>query len=140
MSDRPTKVQGELLEFIDNFIREHGYGPSYREIMNSLNYKSVSTVAVHVDNLIKIGRLQKTDHSARSLVVVDEAHAARLQVDSSQAGWLIKQVEARLADYQKQPTPKKRQDLEILAQALDVLGLDQAAAQLHSQLNQKPLA
>lgn len=140
MSDRPTKVQGELLEFIDNFIREHGYGPSYREIMGSLNYKSVSTVAVHVDNLIRIGRLRKTDRSARSLVVVDESQAARPKADASEAAWLIKSVEARLGDYQKNPSGKAREDLEVLVQALDILGLTQAAGQIRSQLQQKPLA
>ena len=45
----PTKKQYELLLFIDNFIKDNGYGPSYREIMRALNYKSVSTVAVHID-------------------------------------------------------------------------------------------
>jgi SOS-response transcriptional repressor LexA len=35
---RPTKKQRELLDFIAAFITEHGYSPSYREIMNGLNY------------------------------------------------------------------------------------------------------
>ncbi|HET8690159.1 MAG TPA: hypothetical protein VFL81_01870 [Candidatus Saccharimonadales bacterium] len=140
MSDRPTKVQGELLEFIDNFIREHGYGPSYREIMTSLNYKSVSTVAVHVNNLITIGRLKKTDRSARSLVVVDEAQAARAKADTVEAAWLIKSVETKLQSYQKSPSDKAREELEVLVQAMDILGLTQAAGQIRSKLQQKPLA
>lgn len=71
MNERPSKKQRELLNFIKNFIDEHDYGPSYREIMRALDYKSVSTVAVHVDGLIAKGLLQKSDHSARSLSVVD---------------------------------------------------------------------
>src|ERR1700709_309610 len=67
---RPTKKQRELLDFIENFIQEHGYSPSYREIMNGLNYTSVATVALHIGNLIKRGHLRKRDHSARSLEVV----------------------------------------------------------------------
>src|ERR1700742_2897401 len=67
---RPTKKQKELLDFIDAFITEHGYSPSYREIMNGLEYTSVATVALHVGNLIKRGHLRKRDHSARSLEVV----------------------------------------------------------------------
>ena len=45
---RPTKKQKELLSFIEAFINEHGYSPSYREIMNGLSYTSVATVALHV--------------------------------------------------------------------------------------------
>src|ERR1700749_1270636 len=67
---RPTKKQKELLTFIEGFINEHGYSPSYREIMNGLNYTSVATVALHVGNLISRGHLRKRDHSARSLEVV----------------------------------------------------------------------
>lgn len=68
-SARASKKQQELLQFIDGFIKGHGYGPSYREVMRALGYKSVSTVAVHVDQLIVKGYLDKKDHSARSLYV-----------------------------------------------------------------------
>lgn len=67
---RATKRQQELLTFVDGFIREHGYGPSYREIMNGIGYKSVSTVAVHIEGLIAKGFLSRKDNSARSLEVV----------------------------------------------------------------------
>ena len=69
-SSRPSKKQKELLSFIDTFIAGHGYGPSYREIMRGMGYKSVSTVAVHVDGLIARGHLRKRTRSARSLEVV----------------------------------------------------------------------
>ena len=69
-NDRATKRQQELLQFIDDFIREHGYGPSYREIMRGIGYKSVSTVAVHVEGLITKGYLARKDNSARSLEVI----------------------------------------------------------------------
>src|SRR4051812_7459084 len=67
---RPTKKQRELLSYIEQFIQEHGYSPSYREIMNGLEYTSVATVSLHVNNLIKRGHLRKRDFSARSLEVV----------------------------------------------------------------------
>ena len=56
---RPTKKQKELLSYIESFIAEHGYSPSYREIMSALHYNSVATVALHVGNLIKRGHLRK---------------------------------------------------------------------------------
>lgn len=72
---RASKKQQELLQFIDGFIQGNGYGPSYREVMRALGYKSVSTVASHVDQLIAKGYLEKSDNSARSLAVVKRREA-----------------------------------------------------------------
>src|SRR3954462_10176520 len=96
---RPTKKQRELLSFIDAFIKEHGYSPSYREIMNGLEYTSVATVALHVGNLIKRGHLRKREHSARSLEVVtrsDTSTQAPLktnEVKENEEKWLVGKVE-----------------------------------------------
>ncbi len=67
---RATKKQQVLFQYIRDFIKEHDYGPSYREVMSALGYKSVSTVAFHVNELIARGYLEKRDKSARSLAVV----------------------------------------------------------------------
>ena len=75
---RPTKKQRELLTFIEKFIGEHGYSPSYREIMSGLNYTSVATVALHINNLIRRGHLKKRDHSARSLEVVEPSEVPKV--------------------------------------------------------------
>src|SRR6201995_3206304 len=100
---RPTKKQKELLGFIETFIGEHGYSPSYREIMNGLNYNSVATVALHVNSLIKRGHLVKRDHSARSLEVVtrsDDASAAKVtsnQIAPGEEKWLVEKIEHAFA-------------------------------------------
>lgn len=70
MVERSSKKQQELLQYLDDFIREHGYGPSYREMMRGLGYKSVSTVAAHVDGLIARGYIRKKDNSARSIEII----------------------------------------------------------------------
>lgn len=70
---RATKKQQELLRFVDGFIKGNGYGPSYREVMRALGYKSVSTVAVHVDALIAKGFLKKSEYSARSIELVEQS-------------------------------------------------------------------
>ncbi len=56
-----TKKQVELLNFIEVFIEEAGYSPTYREIARGLGYKSVATVAKHIDNLVILGKLTKSD-------------------------------------------------------------------------------
>lgn len=87
--NRPSKKQQELLSFIDGFIKGNGYGPSYREVMRALGYKSVSTVATHVDGLITKGYLRKGDgYSARSLEVVTPSSP---QAESAGLKWLRQQ-------------------------------------------------
>lgn len=129
---RPSKKQRELLSFIDAFIKTNGYGPSYREVMNALNYKSVSTVATHIDNLIKKGHLRKRDHSARSLEVVanaDKPVKDTVKVSAADTKWLVDQVTQRFDAVEKNPAAHKQDidNLYVLVGALHVLGLSDAA-------------
>ena len=119
MADRSTKKQRELLSFIDGFIKGNGYGPSYREVMRALDYKSVSTVAVHVDGLIKAGYLRKRDHSARSLEVVTTDVAAVQTDENLHISWLRGEVESRVR--RQDESSEIQQEIEILEQALNIL-------------------
>jgi SOS-response transcriptional repressor LexA len=131
---RPTKKQHDLLEYIETFITEHGYSPSYREIMKGLEYTSVATVALHVNNLIKRGHLAKRDRSARSLEVVKPSLPAETkivpkQLKASEEKWLVEKVELffKEAEYATKPTERELDQLYVLIGALKVLGLDGAA-------------
>lgn len=139
---RPTKKQKELLAYIEVFITEHGYSPSYREIMNGLEYTSVATVALHVGNLIKRGHLRKRDHSARSLEVVNptgEAPEIGIKtnaVKESEEKWLVAKVEQFFVTAEEAPTLTKQQleSIYVLLGALRVLGLDGAAQSFMERL------
>lgn len=136
---RPSKKQRELLSFIDGFIKGHGYGPSYREIMRALDYKSVSTVATHIDNLITKGHLKKRTHSARSLEVVgaaDAKPASATRVTSEQSKWLIDLVNKRFAEVETSPNKKAIDELYVLVGALHILGFEDAATAAKSRLGQ----
>lgn len=63
-----TPKQKQILEFIEQFIEENGYSPSYREIAESFGFSSVATVAEHVENLRLKGYLS-SDAGYRSLQV-----------------------------------------------------------------------
>lgn len=110
---RASKKQQELLAYINEFIQNTGYGPSYREVMRALDYKSVSTVATHVDGLISKGYLRKTDNSARSLEVVTVQHTGEQQ---SHQAWLL----ATLKQKSHNATPEQRQAFGVTLAALGV--------------------
>jgi SOS-response transcriptional repressor LexA len=119
MEKRPSKKQKELLSFIDGFIKGYGYGPSYREIMRALDYRSVSTVAVHVDGLIARGLLRKKDNSARSLELVTEV-AIQKNPNDEYIKWLKKEIQRR----EVVDSEVSNKQTKVLQQALEIL-LDQ---------------
>lgn len=130
---RPTKKQKELLGFIETFIAEHGYSPSYREIMQGLNYNSVATVALHVNNLIKRGHIRKRDRSARSLEVVAAAETTKVTSNAVLPGeekWLVEKVEHAFQQIENLGSELGANGLDhlyVLIGALKVLGLEGAA-------------
>ena len=129
---RPTKKQRELLNFIETFIGEHGYSPSYREVMNGLNYNSVATVALHINSLIKRGHLIKRDRSARSLEVVVPTEEPKIKTNAikpTEEKWLIEKIEHFFAQLEQQSVrdPAKLDELYVLVGSLKIFGLDGAA-------------
>jgi len=144
-SERTSKKQRELLNFVDGFIQGHGFGPSYREIMRALGYKSVSTVAIHIDGLITKGYVRKRDNSARSLEVItthlDDASNHKTATPT-QEKWIINAVTDRF-DILEQKHPAKDSPLQgdgaldelyVLIGALKVLGLDDAHLAMKTRL------
>lgn len=129
---RPTKKQHDLLRFIEDFIAQHGYSPSYREIMRGLNYTSVATVSLHIDSLIKRGHLNKRDHSARSLEVTtktDDKPLITKQLKASEEKWLVDKVEQffKAAEDSTANSEREIDQLYVLIGTLKVLGLEGAA-------------
>ncbi len=73
-TNKLTKKQQLVVEFIEDFTEENGHSPSYREIMSGLGLSSVSAVAEHIDNLVNKGVLRKSPGEARTLEVLDFRH------------------------------------------------------------------
>jgi SOS-response transcriptional repressor LexA len=137
-SVRPTKKQQELLLYIRDFIAEHGYSPSYREIMKGCNYTSVATVALHVQSLIARGHLVKRGRSARSLEVTN-AHIENLlesDITADESKWLVDRIDLKFSEAEntKAPTQKSIDELYVLVGSLKVLGLDGAATSFMPRL------
>lgn len=138
MENRSTKRQRELLNFVDGFIQGHGYGPSYREITRALGYKSVSTVAIHIDGLITKGYLRKRDNSARSLEVItthiDDA-PLRKGPTQSQERWLINAVTERFETLERKHDDAVLDELYVLIGSLKILGLEEAHIAMKARLS-----
>ena len=131
---RASKKQKELLQFVDGFIKGNGYGPSYREIMRSLGYKSVSTVAVHIDGLIAGGYLLKRDNSARSLEVVHDDTSAVQLAQSTHEIWLMNHITTRCDRYETSPEEVLLREIQTLLDSLKILGFTQAYTRMSERI------
>jgi len=135
--ERSSKRQRELLNFVDGFIQGHGYGPSYREIMRALGYKSVSTVAVHIDGLMAKGYLQKRDRSARSLEVVTtrlDDSPVRKGPTPAQEKWIVNAVTRKFNALEQAYDQETLDELYVLIGALKILGIDGAHVAMKTRL------
>lgn len=130
---RPTKKQKNILDFIEQFIVEHGYSPSYREIMTGLNYSSIATVSLHINSLISRGFLTKRDHSARSLELVKDGTFVIKPLIVEDTKWLKNKIN-KVFDFSKDLSNEDNQKIEVVIYALKILELEELANYLTNKI------
>ncbi len=64
-----TRRQKELMDFLEQFIRQRGYSPSYEEIAGGLGLASLATVHKHIQALETKQYLRRNYNHSRSLEV-----------------------------------------------------------------------
>jgi len=88
-----TKRQYEVLSFLDSFIKQNGYCPSFQEIGKGLNLSSLATVHKHIKILEAKGFILRGFNQSRSIEVVSEPQTGginRKRQEGSQSlieGW-----------------------------------------------------
>lgn len=65
-----TPKQSEILQFIQSYMQEHHYSPSYREIMKHFAFTSPGTVFKHIRTLQRKGVITTEKKSHRSITPV----------------------------------------------------------------------
>src|SRR6266852_2572681 len=62
-----TKRQREILDYLNEFIGQHGYAPSLEEIGRRFGLSSLATVHKHLTNLQEKGSIQRARNRSRSV-------------------------------------------------------------------------
>jgi len=62
-----TRRQRQVYDYISEFVRKHGYSPSFEEIGKGLGLSSLATVHKHISNLEKKGLLTRDYNRSRSI-------------------------------------------------------------------------
>ena len=74
MKDGPkttlTRRQKELLDYLDDHIREHGFAPTLEETGRHFGLSSLATVHKHLTNLERKGLIRRSSGRSRALEVV----------------------------------------------------------------------
>ncbi len=65
-----TKRQREILDFLNEFIQQHGYAPSLEEIGRRFGLSSLATVHKHLTNLQEKGFIKRAWNRSRSVELV----------------------------------------------------------------------
>ncbi len=72
-----TKRQHEVLSFLQRFMDERGFCPSFEEIAEGLNLTSLATVHAHIATLEKKGFLRRGFNQSRSIEIRRTAESKR---------------------------------------------------------------
>jgi len=65
-----TKRQREILDYLQDFIQQHGYAPSLEEIGRRFGLSSLATVHKHLTNLQEKGFIKRAWNRSRSVEMV----------------------------------------------------------------------
>ena len=65
-----TKRQREILDYLNEFIQQHGYAPSLEEIGRRFSLSSLATVHKHLTNLQEKGFIRRIWNRSRSVELV----------------------------------------------------------------------
>jgi repressor LexA len=65
-----TKRQREILDYLNDFIQQHGYAPSLEEIGRRFGLSSLATVHKHLTNLQEKGFIKRAWNRSRSVELV----------------------------------------------------------------------
>jgi repressor LexA len=72
-----TKRQREILDYLNEFIQQHGYAPSLEEIGRRFNLSSLATVHKHLTNLQEKGFIRRAWNRSRSVELLPSRMGSR---------------------------------------------------------------
>ena len=72
-----TRRQREILDFLNEFIEQHGYAPSLEEIGRRFGLSSLATVHKHLTNLQEKGFIRRAWNRSRSVELIPTRVGAR---------------------------------------------------------------
>ena len=77
---RTSNKREQILNFLTQFMNEHGYAPTVREICNAVGLQSTATVHYHLNALRDAGLIEMDEMKKRAISLPDAQRADRSPV------------------------------------------------------------
>ena len=77
---RTSNKREQILNFLIQFMNEHGYAPTVREICNAVGLQSTATVHYHLNALRDAGLIEMDEMKKRAISLPDAHRADRIPV------------------------------------------------------------
>ena len=77
---RTSNKREQILNFLTQFMNEHGYAPTVREICNAVGLQSTATVHYHLNALRDAGLIEMDEMKKRAISLLDAQRADRIPV------------------------------------------------------------
>ncbi len=71
-----TKRQKQILDYLQSYIRQQGYAPSFEEVAEHFSFSSLATVHEHLSNLERKGYINRAHNESRAIEVLPQAGQA----------------------------------------------------------------
>jgi repressor LexA len=65
-----TRRQKQILDYLESYIGEQGYAPSFEEIASNFSFSSLATVHEHLSNLERRGYIRRAHNESRAIEVI----------------------------------------------------------------------
>lgn len=65
-----TRRQKQILDYLESYIQANGYAPSFEEIAEQFDFRSLATVHEHLTNLERKGYIRRTHNESRAIEMV----------------------------------------------------------------------
>lgn len=76
-----TRRQKQILDFIESYIGQHGYAPSFEEIAVRFSFSSLATVHEHLTNLERKGYIRRAHNESRAIEIMPQpGHAGAVEL------------------------------------------------------------
>ena len=62
-----TRRQKQVLDYLENYILRQGFAPSFEEIAEEFNFRSLATVHEHLTNLERKGYIRRDHNASRGI-------------------------------------------------------------------------
>ena len=84
-----TEAQQQLYDWLAEYIRQHQYSPSIRQMMQAMNLKSPAPIQSRLEHLRAKGYIEWTEGKARTLQIVQTGRAGVPILGAIAAGGLL---------------------------------------------------